>query len=222
MKRLKHYYQLIWKSTQAFKPKIVEYIVATTTQRDAKLQEAVRTNEWPFRVNVLFWEDIRQYVAGDQELLKRYYPEWQAGSTSMNRALEMFFSSSPDDYIDEDSGLVCQYKHDTKLQVLLERGKNFKGPFGEKWASGFMDKQATAFPVTVLYGSAKILVLWFVEVDGGRYFIPFPASADDLRISKYEYTAAQIVNKQSLYNNLDSALERVGIIVDGSIPAPGI
>ena len=62
-----------------FKPNLSKFIVATTGQRDKKIQELARkiTDEHSqkdlFSVHVFFWEDILERLDEYQEILKRHY-----------------------------------------------------------------------------------------------------------------------------------------------------
>ncbi|WP_143195822.1 restriction endonuclease [Archangium sp. Cb G35] len=65
-----------------FLPPLGEFIIATTTPRDANLQEKVRFlnverhSLGKFPVELLFWEDICLDLAGDKHLLAKHFPNW--------------------------------------------------------------------------------------------------------------------------------------------------
>lgn len=58
-----------------FNPPINNYVVATTSPRDNKLQEHCRSisHNYPFRVGVWSWDDIKPEVQCRPDLMKKYY-----------------------------------------------------------------------------------------------------------------------------------------------------
>jgi hypothetical protein len=69
-----------------FEPKLDRLYVATTAKRDAILQKAVREISGQraevglFKVDVLFWDDICQDLAKDDEIFFRHYPQFRQGA----------------------------------------------------------------------------------------------------------------------------------------------
>jgi hypothetical protein len=69
-----------------FRPKLDRLYVATTAKRDAILQEAVReisgqrAKAGLFKVDVLFWDDICQDLAKNDEIFFRHYPQFRHGT----------------------------------------------------------------------------------------------------------------------------------------------
>ena len=66
---------------ERFTPPLYEYTIATTSKRDAKVQESVRQitqariREGKFPVNVLFWDDLRARLVRYPDLLRQHYPQ---------------------------------------------------------------------------------------------------------------------------------------------------
>jgi hypothetical protein len=66
--------------TESFPSSLAEYTIVTSLPRDARLAEQVlalsqqrrASNQFP--VQILFWDDLRDDLAGDLELVRKYYP----------------------------------------------------------------------------------------------------------------------------------------------------
>lgn len=73
-------------NAEAFEPKLNRLYIATTAKRDAVLQKAVRETSKQraqaglFKVDVLFWDDICQDLAKDDEIFFRHYPQFRQGT----------------------------------------------------------------------------------------------------------------------------------------------
>jgi hypothetical protein len=73
-------------NAQAFEPKLNRLYIATTAKRDAVLQKAVReiskqrAQASLFKIDVLFWDDICQDLAKDDEIFFRHYPQFGQGT----------------------------------------------------------------------------------------------------------------------------------------------
>jgi hypothetical protein len=69
---------------ESFQPPLALFILATTANRDARLQEAVReinlerTAGGKFQIELLFWEDLSHELLSEEnhDLLKRHYAGW--------------------------------------------------------------------------------------------------------------------------------------------------
>lgn len=65
-----------------FQPPLAEFVVATTSRRDTRLQESVRLMNMErlpkglFSVHLLFWEDLCLELSGDPRLVAKYFGEW--------------------------------------------------------------------------------------------------------------------------------------------------
>src|SRR5262245_47309332 len=73
-------------NAEAFKPKLDRLYIATTAKRDAVLQKAVREiskkrlQPGLFKVDVLFWDDVCQDLAKDDDIFFRHYPQLRQGT----------------------------------------------------------------------------------------------------------------------------------------------
>ncbi|MEY9185782.1 hypothetical protein ABIG06_007337 [Bradyrhizobium sp. USDA 326] len=73
-------------NAQAFEPKLDRLYVATTAKRDAVLQKKVReiseqrAKAGVFKVDLLFWDDISQDLAKDDDVFFRHYPQFRQGT----------------------------------------------------------------------------------------------------------------------------------------------
>ena len=72
-----------------FIPQINDYVIATTSPRSVILQEHCRqiSDNFPFRIGVWSWDDIKSEVQCRQELMKKYYLGYEE------------FYSSPHEYV---------------------------------------------------------------------------------------------------------------------------
>src|SRR5262245_10870412 len=85
-------------SAEAFEPKLDRLYIATTAKRDAILQKAVReiskqrAEAGLFKVDVLFWDDICQDLAKDDEIFFRHYPQFRQGTDSVTEHDKKLFN----------------------------------------------------------------------------------------------------------------------------------
>jgi hypothetical protein len=180
-----------------FAPKPAEYLIMTTAVRDAGLQEQVRTQEWPFRVHVMFWEDISLDLSGHHDLLRKHFPTWTTATVSTNDVLQRVSASTPEDYQYNDS--IGELR------------------FDEPWVRRFPDQSAWRQIVYVEYDGARVHTAYFVWVDGARYLIPYPNRQDDLRISQTQYQLGCILGHPFRSYSFDTGLRRAGIAVDPTL-----
>lgn len=191
-----------------------EYLILTTLKRDAAIQKYLRNNSWKIkRVEILFWEDISLKISGSDELLKKHYPRWFQTHTSKTDLIELLERAVPEEFEYNDSIGQFLYKRDVSLRLQFNR-PDTDPEFNEDWVTKFPNKRAYQQEVYLEYNGIRIETFWFVNVDGGRYFIPYPKSADDLRISRFQYHLALILNKISNNLGIDWALKHAGIVVD--------
>jgi hypothetical protein len=73
-------------NAQAFKPKLDRLYIATTAKRDAGLQKQIReiskqrAKARLFKVDLLFWDDICQDLAKEDDVFFRHYPQFRLGA----------------------------------------------------------------------------------------------------------------------------------------------
>lgn len=198
----------------SFSPLPEEYLILSTLKRDSNLQTYVRTNSWNInRVEILFWDDISLYLSEFDELLKKHFPRWFRSSASKTDIVQFLVESIPDDFEYDDS--IGQHLHrgDVAVRLRINRPDEMQ-PFEEPWVERFPDKRAYQQEVYLEYNGYPIETYWFVDVDGGRHLIPYPKSANDLRISPFQYHLASILNSKIPGHGLDHGLRVAGIIVD--------
>jgi hypothetical protein len=84
------------KNAEAFEPPLDRLYIATTAKRDAPLQKEVRVlsearrQQSKFRVDILFWDDLCQDLARDDDVFFAHYPQFQHrvdGARAHDRAL---------------------------------------------------------------------------------------------------------------------------------------
>jgi len=69
------------KNAEGFKPELSSLYIATTADRDAKIQRDVRlisrerVNNGLFPVGILFWDDLTQELIKDEAELSKHYPQ---------------------------------------------------------------------------------------------------------------------------------------------------
>lgn len=64
------------EAAKSFKPGLARFVIATTTPRDANLQEHVRLKNLdniPFKVSLMFWDDYVDFLNDNPKLMYRYY-----------------------------------------------------------------------------------------------------------------------------------------------------
>lgn len=201
------------KNAEGFKPALTEYLIMTTAPRDASLQEQIRTNQWPFRVQVLFWEDISLELSNHDDLLEKHFAGWMKKKNSKEQVLAQLENSTPSDFDYDDGTGVFVCKRDLKLRLVMNREGESEAEFHERWATqNFADPVATRQPVYVYYGETRVQELYFAFVDGARYLLPYPRSATDLTISRFQYQMAQILSAATPGGyGLDQGLRQAGI-----------
>jgi hypothetical protein len=202
-----------------FVPVPVEYLLMTTLSRDVTLQTAIREETWPFRVHLMFWEDISLELSGHQDLLKKHFPCWTTASVGAQDVIDRVLASKPEDYVYNDGTGVFLHRQDVKLRITFERGEDSFVKFDEPWVHRFPDTSATRQVVYIEYDAARVQTAYFVHVDGGRYIIPFPKTQADLRISPSQYHLGSILSHPFSGYGFDEGLNRAGIVVDSSIEA---
>lgn len=202
-----------------FRPELREYLILTTVGRDAHLQEAIRLENWPFRVEVLFWEDISLLLSGHADLLKKHFPAWVTETTSINDVFAKLARSSPSDFVYSDVDGLYTHASDIKFKIVLERKEHNTENFSEPWVKRFPDPNAHKMNVNVEYDGTCLARRIFVSVDGHRYLLPLPKASTDLRVSKADYDLGRILAEpHSTGYSFIEGLRIAGIIVDESLP----
>lgn len=202
------------EKAKGFRPGLTEFLIMTTAPRDARLQESVRTQRWPFdRVHVSFWDDISLELSGYDDLLKKHFPGWMKRSTTEEQVQNMVLSSEPEDYRYDDGTGVFFLKSDVSLRIIFERGEESDEEFIEPWVARCPDPRGTRQPVYIYYGETRVMEIPCVYVDGGRHVIPFPRSRTDLTLTSFDYHVGRILNHHIPGFGFDYALERAGITV---------
>ena len=205
------------KQAIGFSPPLEEYLLLTTLKRDTKLQKHIWTKDWEInRVEILFWEDLSLQLSGSDELLKKHFPQWFKTKTSTDDVIQMLVGAEPEDFAWDDSIGQHLYRDDVKLRLIEDRYEERK-PFVEPWVSKFPDKKGYRQEVYLEYDEIRIEKFLFVKVDGARYSVPCPKTANDLRISPLQYHIARILNPDSIGYGIDHALEVAGIKEDPNL-----
>ncbi len=197
-----------------FAPKLEEFLILTTLKRDASLQKYVRTQDWPInRVEIRFWEDLSLQLSEFDELLQKHFSGWFKKKTSKEDLIQILSEATPNDFDYNDSTGQYLYKADVDLRLIMNLSDEMES-FEEPWVSKFHAKESYKQEVYLEYNGTRIETFWFVAVDGYRYYIPYPKSRDDLRISPFQYRLACILNQQPVGYGIDQGLEVAGITVD--------
>lgn len=203
-----------------FVPKLEEFLILTTLKRDASLQKYVRTQDWPInRVEILFWEDLSLKLSEFDELLQKHFPGWFQKRTSKEDLIQRLSKADPEDFeYSESDNLICQYlyKDDVGIQLIIDLSEEMES-FEEPWVSKFEDPEGYKQEVYLEYNGNRIETFLFVAVDGARYYIPYPKSANDLRISPFRYRLACILNQHTTGYGIDYGLKVAGITVDNAL-----
>lgn len=204
-----------------FSPLPAEYLVMTTASRDAALQADVRNHPWPFRVHILFWEDLSLELSGHRDLLKKHFPLWTSDSIGTADVMARVLSSGPEDYQYDDATGIFLHRHDVKLRLVFEMGEDSDCAFDEPWVREFPNPTATRQVVYMEYDGARIRKFYFVWADGARYLLPYPMAPNDLRISPTQYHIGKIVSYPRRAYSFDDGLSRARIEVDTGLDPVG-
>jgi len=201
------------KNAQGFTPALTEYLLATTAPRDAVLQKSIRTGTWPFRIVVWFWEDLCLELSGHDDLLQKHFPGWMRKTTTAEQVRNMVLSSKPEDFHYNDDTGVYLHSEDVELQIITDRSEQAAEQFHEPWVATFPNPNGRRQEVYIHYRGSRVQTVPCVSVDGGRYLVPFPKSAGELTIDRFQYHVAQILNHPFSGHGLDHALQIAGIAV---------
>lgn len=203
-----------------FLPSISEFVFATTAKRDAKLQRDIwnARDGFPFRVEIVFWEDLCLALSGSPNLLQKYFPAWAKATMTTNRILEILAQAPATDFHFADSPPQYLYLKDVDLR-LAEEVQSKPESFKEPWLDCFLSRDHFAKQFHLWYRNSRIDTFYFVNADGGRIYIPypFPTLDEGRRISPLQYNIARIINDQHRGSDIDCALTRCGIAVDPAL-----
>ena len=197
------------KTAEKFQPALSEYLVMTTSPRNAPLQQQVRTRVWPFHVHVIFWENICLELSSYDDLLQKHFPGWMRRTTTMEQVRNMVLSSKPQDFNYSGKG-VFVHTLDVKLRIILDRGR---AQVHEPWLAKFPDPEATRESVYIQYGETRVHELQCVHILRERLIIPQPMGGPPLKISFFGYHVGRIVNYHVIGDSFEVALQQAGITV---------
>lgn len=138
-------------------------------------------------------------------------PTDQSRSAETEAIMQKIGTSSPSEWMYYDPDATYSYKKDVNLRI--ERHPPTNSQFPEPWAHRFPDPSAYGGKFTIFYGSTPIEDHYAVDVDGGRCYIPFPRSAQDLTISRWQHSFGKIINIANGSHDFDSYFRRAGITV---------
>lgn len=200
----------IVKEAKKFTPKLSELHIATTLPRDANLEKFIRTAKWPFRVEIVFWEDLSAHICGYPRILEKHYPTLVKKRTTSDDVVDMLLKCTREDFNYNDETGVYLCKKDVKLQIRHEREMEFQ-KFREPWVTIFPDPAASKSNYYLEYDGARIETMIFVSTDGHRYEIPLPHLQSDLRITELQYHVGKVIEHGYA---LEEGLERAQIRVE--------
>ncbi len=206
---------------EKFKPALKDFIIATSSSHDSKIQEEVRlidekrTASGKFGIRILFWEDICLKLAESDDLMVKHFPQFVIRHSSLENIKKRIMESEPNDWNVSGDLKIYTYKKDAQLFIKaepFEQSHEFQG----EWLKNFPDQHGTTDHYLVFYGNSEIDKLWAVSVDGGRCTIPYPHSINN-SITSYQYKLGKIIN-DLIYSRMmpfgfDSYLRRAGIFV---------
>ncbi len=206
------------KKAESFKPALSEFIFLTTSNHDAKLQEAVRLLDEThakrgFSIRLQFWEDICNILAGHSDLMEKHFPQFVERAASFEAIYTKLMNSSVDDWENDDTNSRHVFKKDTNL--ILSRNDKEELDFNEPWLKRFPDSSGKKTVYTLYYNKSPIKEYFLIVVDGGRCCIPLP-SLKLHTITKEEYKIGELVNcifRQDWIYGFDRMLAQAGIQV---------
>lgn len=123
-------------------------------------------------------------------------------------------ASNKDDWVKDGREHNWTYKGNLSIRLVdtTEEGLGAR-EFNEPWAQGVGSEPPRRINFTIYYGNSFVRDVALVDVDGGRAYLPTPKSADELRITRWQYRFARIV--QPPFDQLDSYLERARLRREG-------
>lgn len=129
---------------EKFNPKIDEYFIVTTLNRDIKTQEAIReiinTRILAFKLDIVFWEDICDLLKEEinYNIYYQYYHTYFADNTTFGHAigklinLELGEGTQLDTHYELMIGKIPNYKDEIQNTVNYYRGTYFIINFHER------------------------------------------------------------------------------------------
>lgn len=209
------------EKARRFTPAISEFVVASAASRDAIVQREIwgSQDRFPFRLEIVFWEDLCLALSGNASLLQKHYPAWAKATMSTNQILEILAQATPNDFQFFDSPPRYQYLHDVDFRLEQDTGDR-PNEYYEPWLDCFQSRAHYATLFHACYRSSRIDTYYFINADGGRVYIPYiyPTIENQRRVSPLQYNLARIINGQHRGTAIvDDALLRCGIIVDASL-----
>ena len=160
---------------KTFRPKLSELLLVTTDSRDAELQATVlqhlENNPPPFRVEILFWEDVVLELAANADLIRKHWPGFFLGDKddensllkSESRQLWCWHSTTQSVQEEQVSVLACI---ETLLASSVALFLATSGTF-----PGYVFYLAFFAPLVLLRSDASTLtgIRWLAHWHAGRY-----------------------------------------------------
>ena len=122
---------------------------------------------------------------------------------------QLIQDSSKEDWLYDDSKGIYTSKNDLNVTIRHER---YDDPtfHTEEWANQF-SHPASRLMYDIYYGASFIESFYFIALDEYRAEVPIPRSAEELVITRYQYSVARIVDRR---DSLDQYMQRAGITVE--------
>ena len=128
--------------------------------------------------------------------------------------VDLVLGSRQEDWLADELKGVFTLKKDLDVTIRESRAGDWSEgePFNEPWAKDFPNPNAERALFELWYRASYVKTYYFVMVDGGRAYLPFPKSANDLTITAEQYAVADAVNREAHRGHFEMYLGRVRIV----------
>ena len=132
-----------------------------------------------------------------------------------DEVLSTIAPSSKHDWIKDKRGHHWTYKSNLNIRFEDSTHEEFGGDndFKEPWLGRLGRHTSKRVCFTIYYGNSYLKDVYMVAVDDYGAYIPYPRSAQDLVITRWEYQFAKLVQPFEDDYTLDSYLDRARIQV---------
>ena len=132
-----------------------------------------------------------------------------------DEVLATIANSSKRDWVKDKRAHHWTYKSNLNIRLKDSTHEEFGGDndYKEPWIDRLGRSPSKRVCFSIYYGNSYIKDVYMVAVDNYGAYIPYPSSAQDLVITRWQYQFAKLVQPFDDEYTLDSYLDRAGIHV---------
>jgi hypothetical protein len=132
-----------------------------------------------------------------------------------DEVLATIAGSSKQDWVKDKRGHHWTYKSNLNIRLKDSTHEEFGGDndYKEPWIDRLGRYPSKRVCFTIYYGNSYLKDVYMVAVDDYGAYIPYPRSAQDLVITRWQYQFAKLVQPFDDDYTLNSYLDRAGIHV---------